>query len=157
LSVLGRDLTFTLTTASYTVDPSAILVGGKGGSVQARILPKQTRMVEPNRWELGTEDVTAMGAMSEEEVLSAVQVRPKRDQETGAIRGLQVSRLQENSVLARQGIREQDIILDVNGFPATDRGRLLEHMRRQGDSSSVTVTLERAGSVRTYTYRVPRR
>ena len=68
-----------------------------------------------------------------------------------------VTSLGADSPLQRFGLRENDVVLDINGVPAGDRAALVRRLRAMGDVGEVTVRLERLGSERTYTYRIPSR
>jgi hypothetical protein len=159
LTVEGRDDSeFTLRTAVYDVDTNTILAS-ESGLPTGRRLPKQTRMspVAPNHWDIGTEDYLEISEMPEDEILAAVQTKPVVDPVSGKVRGLRISRLKEDSIFTRQGLRANDIVLQVNGKPAGDRARLLRQLREPSNESEITITLERAGAIRTYTYSLPQR
>ncbi|MDP6128858.1 MAG: hypothetical protein QGH77_04565, partial [Planctomycetota bacterium] len=154
LDVVDRgDSLFTLKTAIYEVDAGVILAAS-GTQSAGRRVPKKTRMspVTPNHWDIGSEDILAISEMPEDEILASVQTKPVVDPTTGKIKGLRISRLKEDSIFVRQGLRANDIVLEVNGKPAGDRSRLLHQLREQGGTSEFTITLERAGAIRTYTY-----
>ena len=158
LEVPGRDIAFTLRPGVYEVDDKRILAGAN--TVPSSVFrPANTRRspVDPNGWEVGTADMDEIAAMNEDELLASFVVRPKRDPKTGNVRGLQINSIKKDSVMARQGFLEQDIILDVDGFPATDRARMIEYLRNNPSRTTVSVRFERAGSIRTYTYSVPGR
>ncbi len=154
--VPGSELSFTVKPGVYEVNSGQILANS-AGLVNSTFVAANTRMTGSNHWELGTDDFAEISSMNEDELLAGFQVRPQRDSKTGKVRGLQINRIKEDSVLSRQGLKEKDIILDIDGFPATDRSSLIQYLRKNPERDSVTVRLERAGAVRSYTYKVPGR
>ncbi len=159
VGIVGRPgKVFTLRPAIYEVDPKRItgdasLVSGPLGPAP----PQRTRLVDSNVYAVGSEDYEAFSKMKDDDILAAVKLNKKYDRASGKVLGLRVTHLQSDSVFSRQGIRPDDVILEVNGVPATDRATLLQRLRQQGPRDRITVKLERAGAVRTYTYRLPRR
>jgi len=156
----GTPSILTLRTPAFEVDTGSVLVGGDGEALRAApAAPVHTRRdpTDPNLYELGTEDVETLGRMSDEEILSAVQVKPERDPRTGEVRGLRIRSLEPDSVFSRQGLEPEDLILSVNGQPARDRAELLRWARTQKDLDTLEIQVERYGQVRTLRYRIPRR
>ncbi|MFQ5750341.1 MAG: PDZ domain-containing protein [Planctomycetota bacterium] len=157
LKVEGMDDLLTLEPGTFDVETSEIkaqgLLGGGPGAVSA----PQTRQVAPNTWQLGSQDLEQIQKMPEDEIYAALQVQPVRDPATKKIRGLQVQRIQKDSVFTRQGLQQRDVILSVNGHPATDRLDLLKWLQSQEGAREFRVEVERLGGMRTLTYRLPGR
>lgn len=150
---------FTLRTQEFEVDPTIIgdvATNADGAAIPVKLAPRETRQVGFNQWEIGTEDLDAMEKLSEEEILSQVQVRKARDA-AGEVEGLMISRISEDSVFARQGLRKDDIVTNVNGFAVRDRKELLDWFRGQKSLTTVEVEVKRRGGLRTIKYAVPAR
>lgn len=120
--------------------------------------PEETVEVSPDTFEVGQGDVAILSEMPEDQLVAELPVSVERDSDSGQIRGLRVGEIRENSVFTRMGARAGDVILSVNGQPATDRTELLRWLRSQGESGvrSFAVEVERLGGVRTITLRLPR-
>lgn len=150
------DSVFTLRRKVFDVSPvAAELLHGPAAGVPPPA-PPHTRMTTLDLYEVGTEDLELLEQLPEDEILAAVQVRPETA-DGGQRRGLRLAWIQPGSVFAGKGLEEQDIILDVNGFPATDRAELTRWLRDQRGVDTFRIRLERKGLERTITYRVPRR
>ena len=161
LAIVGQeDGGFTLVAGVFEVSEGGYTVregGTDDGSGVRYVAPDKTVMAEPGLYHVGESDFDAISRMPEDEILAAVQTRPRRDPATGEITGLYLTRLKEDSVFTRQGFKEDDVLLDVNGFPVTDRAELLDYLRKQEGVTSFEVRFERAGGVRSHTYRLPPR
>lgn len=152
----GDEPPFLLTLTEEPSDPSQILVSKASYSEVMVQAPTKTRMTEPDHYELGSEDLALMGDMPEDEVFAAVKVTPQRDPATGRSRGLRIRSLKADSVFVRQGLRENDVLLAVNGIPATSQADLLRQLRTLGPTERIEIKFERAGAVRSQYYLLPR-
>ncbi|RMH02038.1 MAG: PDZ domain-containing protein [Planctomycetota bacterium] len=123
-------------------------------AVVRRQFPARTTAVGGNTYEVGTDDLAELQQMSEDQLLASVSTKPKYGADGKPI-GQRVTRLKEDSPFRRFGLRENDVVLDVNGIPAGDRAALLRRLKAMKGVEEVTVRVERLGSVRTYTYRIP--
>ena len=119
--------------------------------------PQNTRKSAAGIYEIGVDDMKGMSGMEEDQILTEVRMRKDRDPITQEVRGLRIQGLSEDSIFSRQGLLEDDVILSVNGFAASDRSTLLRHLRAMKNPSSLEVEVFRFGSRRTLTYRLPRR
>ncbi len=156
IGIVGKDDgAFVLKRETATADLSQI-EAGEGVEAVARQFPTETTAIGGNIYEVGTEDMSALQAMSEEQLLTSVRTAPKYGPD-GKVVGQRVTGLSSNSPLKNFGLRESDVVLDVNGVPASDRAALVKRLRAMGDVDEVSVRLERLGSIRTYTYRIPPR
>ena len=156
LRVLTEEEPFTVRTGEDDVDTSGLVT--LGGADEFRPVPPQnTRMSEPGIYEIGVDDMKGMSGMEEDQILAEVRMRKDRDPITQEVRGLRIQGLSEDSIFSRQGLLEDDVILSVNGFAASDRSALLRHLRAMKNPSSLEVEVLRFGSRRTLTYRLPRR
>ncbi|KAA3608194.1 MAG: hypothetical protein DWQ01_14070 [Planctomycetota bacterium] len=151
------DTRFTLKMPSYKVDsPSVRLVSdSESRGIPKPPPPRETRLVRYNEWEVGTEDLDAMAELDEDQVLAQVSVSPFKDAQ--GRQGLRISKLQKGSVFSRQGLKGEDVILSVNGFPARDRKEVMDWFREQEGTPRFEVEVLRAGRVRTLSYRMPSR
>lgn len=148
--------TFTAKLASEDVDSSNVMFNtAPDGATEGFVGAATTRMVASDEYELGSDDMRELGAMKDDEILSAVRVQPARDA-LQKVRGLRITEIQSGTMFDRVGLKKDDVVLAVNGIPATDRADLLSKLRSSEPSSTVTVDLERRGGARTLTYRVPR-
>jgi PDZ domain-containing protein len=148
--------TFTAKLVSEAVDDSNVVFNSApDGAIEGFVGAATTRMIASDEYELGSDDMKELGAMKDDEILSAVRVQPARDA-LQKVRGLRITEIQSGTVFDRVGLKKDDVVLAVNGIPATDRADLLSKLRSSEPSSTVTVDLERRGGARTLTYRVPR-
>lgn len=155
IGIVGKDdSAFVLRRGEAVGDLTQIQAGG--AVVVRRPFPSRTVPIGGDLYDVGTEDLRELAEMSEDQILASIVTQPKRDQDNNVV-GQRVTRLQEDSPLARFGLRQDDVVLDVNGIPASDRAVLLRRLREMGDVDEISVRLERLGAERTYTYRVPPR
>lgn len=169
IKVLDTGDILTVTAQTYEVDQSRALVqaqGGNPGSGEGQgnagssqgldiPTPQMTEQVEPGMFAVGSDDAARLEKMSQEEILASVPVRVARDPLSNEIRGLRIRNVPEGSVFSRLGIQTDDIVLEVNGEPATDRDQLFQSMRKL-DTDTLVVRVERLGGMRTLTFRLPR-
>ncbi|TAH34978.1 MAG: PDZ domain-containing protein [Planctomycetota bacterium] len=157
LSVVGKeDSAFTLRRKVFELGTSALvqLADGTIPVPAAQPAPETTRMMGTDFWVVGTQDLETLRQMPEDEVIAAIQSKPATD-ERRRVKGQRITRIPADSVFAGRGIQEGDIILSVDGQPATDRAELVKYLRSQTDTDTFVVELERAGGVRSITYRLP--
>lgn len=153
---------FTIRPRDFEVETRAVRTAGDGAPEEGPLVsqaPARTRTRDGRVYEVGTDDLASMESMSEEQVLAAVRTEVARDPATGEVRGLKLSRIRPDSVFARQGLQQDDIVLSVNGHPARSRKELMDFLRQQGEQGVTTFTLrvDRRGHVRDLIYRLPRR
>jgi hypothetical protein len=149
---------------TYEVDAAHVFAGteraegagGDAGSGEGPVFvnPTVTRETEPYSYAVGKDDVKALESMSQEEVLSSLPHRVHRDAMSNEIDGLRIVSVPPNSIFERLGLRADDIVMEVNGQPATDRDQLYESMRKL-DTNTLKVRIMRLGGVRTLTFRLP--
>jgi hypothetical protein len=148
--------TFTAKLVNEDVDSSNVMFNSApDGAKQGFVGAATTRMVASDEYELGSDDLKELGAMKDDEILSAIRVQPARDA-LQQVRGLRITEIQSGTLFDRVGLKKDDVVLAVNGIPATDRADLLSKLRNSEPSSTISVDLERRGGARTLTYRVPR-
>lgn len=133
------------------------ILGGPGATASGPIAggaPKETRLNEAGDFEVGTADVEYFESLSQEQLLSAIQVRSERDRFSNEVRGLRIQSVPQDSPFARLGLRADDIVLEVNGVAAVSRDDLLDTLR-SANTKTIEVKIERLGAARTLTYRLP--
>jgi len=135
-----------------------LLTGGEGEGpateMPRRPTPEYTAQDDTGIYLVGSADAKDLRGMSEEELLSAVSVRPARNPLTNEVEGLRVQRL-NHPAFQRMGLQADDIVMSVNGEPALERDAVIERMRDfEGDL--ITLEIKRLGGVRTIRYRLPR-
>ncbi|MCP4770727.1 MAG: hypothetical protein GY879_04885 [Planctomycetes bacterium] len=149
---------------TYEVDAAQVFADGKNrdgatdGNTEAvvTVAPDYTKeLSEANSYAVGKKDVEVLESMSQEEILSSLPHRVQRDPLSNEVIGLRIKSVPANSVFERLGLRADDIVLDVNGEPATNRDQLFESVKNL-DTNLITVRIERLGGVRTLSYRLPR-
>lgn len=148
---------------TYEVEASHVFAGTEqvksgtsgGGEGAEFVNPTVTREIEPYSYAVGKDDVTELESMSQEEILSSLPHRVHRDAMSNEIDGLRIVSVPSNSVFERLGLRADDIVMEVNGQPATNRDQLFESMRKL-DTNTLNVRIMRLGGVRTLTFRLPR-
>ncbi|MBC8369817.1 MAG: PDZ domain-containing protein [Planctomycetes bacterium] len=158
VELVNGDVTVSVAVSTFEVDSTQIIVQQPDGTLVNKgqsTAPQRTRMTEPNHYAVGSQDIIELEQMSQEQVLSAVPVRPERDPFTNQIKGLRIRSVQPNSVFARMGVNADDIVLEVNGVPATDRQNLFNSMQSM-TGGRVEVKIERMGGVRTLYFALPK-
>jgi hypothetical protein len=148
---------------TFQVDATHVFAGKEpsgsdvtaSGEGPAFVNPTTTREIEPYSYAVGQDDVAALESMSQEEILSSLPHRVHRDPMSNEIDGLRIVSVPANSVFERLGLRADDIVMEVNGQPATNRDQLFESMRKL-DTNILKVRIMRLGGVRTLTFRLPR-
>jgi hypothetical protein len=156
IGIIGKeDGAFTLRREVADADLSQI-EAGEGQVAVAIQFPARTTAVGVDLYDVGTDDLAELEEMSEDQLMASVRTQPKYG-EDGRVLGQRVTSINESSPLRRFGLRENDVVLDVNGVSAGDRAELVRRLRALGPTEELTVRVERLGSVRTYTYRIPTR
>jgi len=146
---------------TFEVDSSHVFLGdgengqNLGGEGAVFVSPSTTRETEPYSYAVGKDDVAMLESMSQEQILSSLPHKIHRHPMSNEVDGIRIRSVPENSIFERLGLRAEDIILDVNGQPATDRDQLFEAMQKL-DTDILKVRIERLGGVRTLTFRLPK-
>lgn len=149
---------------TYEVDAAHVFADGSktdqaadgSGQAPVNVVPDYTEeLSEANSYAVGKKDVETLESMSQEEILSSLPHRVQRDPLSNKVIGLRIKSVPADSVFERLGLRADDIVLDINGQPATDRDQLFESVKKL-DTDVLEVRIERLGGVRTLTYRLPR-
>ncbi|MBC8327586.1 MAG: hypothetical protein H8E31_02455, partial [Planctomycetes bacterium] len=120
IGIVGKeDGAFVLRREVATASISQIQAGA-GASVVPHQFPARTTAVGGDLYEVGTDDLAELEAMSEDQLLQSVRTQPKYGDDGTAV-GQRVTSLGADSPLQRFGLRENDVVLDINGVPAGDR------------------------------------
>ncbi len=147
---------FTVGIGENEVDAGSIMTeGGLRPDDPRYIAPRETRMVGDGQWEVGDEDIKEWQAMPDDRIYAAVGLQQARDG-LNEVRGLRITSIEAGSLFERVGLKKGDIVLSVNGLAATDRAELLRKLRNSEPRNVIEVQVERYGSPRTMSYRVPR-
>lgn len=157
IGIKEDDFSFVLTTREAEIDTEGriTVMGSSGEAVSITTNRSKTEEVVPDTFELGSDDIRMMEEMPEDEILAAVQVGPARDA-TGEVVGLKIKSIKADSPFAHIGLQNNDIVLQVNGLPTTDRAEVIRFMRQQEPGQTLHVLVERLGRMRSLTYRLPR-
>ena len=141
--------------ADFETDGRITVMDSSGKALPQKATSSKTKEVVPDTFELGSEDLRLMEEMPDTEIFAAVQVGPARDA-TSQVVGLKIKSIKAGSPFARMGLKNNDIVLQVNGMPTTDRAEVLRFMRQQQSGQALHVLVERLGRTRSLTYRLPR-
>jgi|FLOH01.1.fsa_nt_gi hypothetical protein len=162
IEVVESGEVFQVYSLTYEVDSSQVFLGdgehggpNPGGEGAVFVSPSITRETEPYTYAVGKEDVAMLESMSQEQILSSLPHKIHRHPMSNEVDGITIRSVPANSIFERLGLRAEDIILDVNGQPATDRDQLFAAMQKL-DTDILKVRIERLGGVRTLTFRLPK-
>ena len=70
----------------------------------------------------------------------------------GYLAGFRVVDIDEDSELSRLGLQDDDVILSLNGVPASDPGTFMQAVNNMRDQRSFDLLIERDGQQLTYAY-----
>ncbi|MCI0343149.1 MAG: PDZ domain-containing protein [Planctomycetales bacterium] len=88
------------------------------------------------------------------ELSREVKLVPAVDKKSGKIEGLQIQALAPNSLAAKRGFLEGDVLLEVQGEPVTDPGKQTELIQKHRNAKEITIKFRRRGEVKTMTFKI---
>ena len=147
---------FEVRIAVFEVESNLILENSESSpGVKLASTSMKTRLIEDNKYQVGTADYQQIREMSQEQVLQAVSVRTERDPFTNEVKGLRVRDVDDASPFFRMGIKKDDIVLSVNGILARDRQELFDSLKGMKEST-LKIEIERMGGVRSLFFELPK-
>jgi len=120
-----------------------------------REAPQQTEETYPgsNVWALGTEDLLSLEKDYDERLRQDVTVASYN--KNGVV-GVQIQRIEENSVFFSRGLMQNDVVTAVNGQGIATMSEAVRYVRKNPDRNVYEVTILRNGRERVLSYHVPR-
>ena len=85
-------------------------------------------------------------------VLESVAIRPQRLPDGNT--GFRVTRIRPNSVFAKLGLRNNDVVAELNGAPMQSQGELLETIQGLQSGEEVAISVRRGSRMTSLRYRV---
>jgi len=123
---------------------------------KAAFRPAETTLIGTNKYRIGTDDATYLGENFAQVLTHEVASRVHYDARTGKRDGVEITRVQPNSVAARHGAQEGDIIKSINGHPVTSKQEAVKFVKNNQDRYTTwEVVVENLGRERTVTYESP--
>jgi general secretion pathway protein C len=86
------------------------------------------------------------------DVLESVTIRPQRLPDGST--GFRVTRVRPNSVFAKLGLRNNDVVAELNGVPLQSQGELLETIQGLQSGEEVELSVRRGSRMTSFRYRV---
>lgn len=116
---------------------------------------KQTKQVGPNRWILGSEDAEYLNENFSEVLVRDLGHRTHYDR-NGRRAGIELTRVRANSIAARHGAQEGDIVISINGQPVSSAQEAINFAKNNADKYSTwEVVVENLGARRTLIFESP--
>lgn len=87
-------------------------------------------------------------------IMNLVSAAPVTDKDTGKLKGYRIRPGKEKKLLRKFGLRNGDVVTAVNGVALDNPIKALEIMRDLSTASSVSIDVERRGSVQSFSFQV---
>ena len=117
----------------------------------AKVGADAVRSVGDNRWVVARNAAEAargnVGAQLRTALIQPNLVNGKTD-------GFMIRRIQPGSLLSQMGLRQGDIIKQVNGMPLDSPEKALQIMQQLREARQITVDLKRGGSTQSFAYEI---
>ena len=116
---------------------------------------EETRAVRPGQWHISRDDDDFLRENAQEVFNKDVSLRSYVSK-GGTVRGLQVTRVSPR--LARFGVQQGDVILELNGVPVSSKAQALKvgkEQHRQGVRTFRAKIMSRWGKIEERTYHTP--
>ena len=118
----------------------------------------QTESVGRDRFRMGVEDLTYINEHYPEIVTTDVTIARHRDPVTKKYDGIEVKSVVPDSIAARHGVQEGDVIKSINGHPVTSKEEAIQFVKNNKDNYDVwEVEVWNRGQTRTITYLPPKK
>jgi len=130
------------------------LIPTKGDYVSPRL--RVSREVRRNEFQIGTDTAKEI-----EENFSAIlsrdlQYRQARNPGDGSIQGIQITKVKPDSLPAKHGITEGEIVKSINGHRVTSVNEAVAYVKKESDTTDTwVVVFEKQGREFTRTYKSP--
>jgi hypothetical protein len=120
---------------------------------QNPVTPGRTEQLSPTKYRLGDEDLRYFDENYPKILTEEVEVSDHRDRSTGKRDGIQVNRIAPDSIAARHGVVEGDVIKSINGHPVTSKDEAILFVKNnQKKYTEWVVEIWNKGQTRTLTY-----
>jgi hypothetical protein len=120
--------------------------------------PGQTQRITPTKFRLGTEDAAFIDQNYPEILTQEVSIENHRDPRTKQFDGIQVKGVKPDSIAARHGIQDGDVIKSINGHAVTSKEDAINFVKRNKDQyTEWVVEIWNKGQTRTVTYYPPKK
>jgi len=116
--------------------------------------PDDSVYVEEGVWVMGTNDLDDLAANAGDMLGNQVKIR-SRTPSQGERSVLEITSVDENSLVFKYGGRAGDKIISVNGFPMTSTAAAVNWFKANDNLPSYVVKYERQGQTKTTTIHVP--
>jgi hypothetical protein len=150
-------------------DESFIVVVGPDGVIQRPakpgipmmsrpdlLVPKETKLIGKNKYQIGTEDAVYLGENYPQILTNDLRYRTYRNPKTGRRGGIELQEVRAGSVAERHGARSGDIIISVNDHAVTSVQEAVSFVKTNSERFSTwDVVVENMGRRRTVTYQSP--
>ncbi len=117
--------------------------------------PAQTREVSPNSFWVSRDDATTIESKGLEMLGREVQTAPYLDPKTRRPAGLRVTLVRPDSIPSKLGVREGDVVRDLNGAPIRSTSDVYAYAKANPGVRQVVITVERFGRPVALTYVLP--
>jgi hypothetical protein len=125
-------------------------------AMQRYVSGPKTQEISPTKFRLGTEDVDQFAQNYPEILTRDVGYRQHRDPRTGKYDGIEVTRVEPGSIVARHGVQSGDVIKSINGEPVSSREEAINYVKANQDVyDRWEVEIENRGQTRIVTYLSP--
>lgn len=141
------------------VGPNGVIVADKRVVIprsEARWNPAEMTVIGKNKYRIGTEDVRAMEEDYSRILSQDVRTSPHRNPRTGQVDGLEVTHVTPNSLAARAGLEEGEILKSINGHRVTSANEAIAYVKKEAETTTTWVAVfERQGKEYSRTYYSP--
>lgn len=118
-----------------------------------QVVPGRTEQLSPNKYRLGTEDVAYFDENYPKILTEEVEVGEWRDPKTRKLAGVQVKKIAPDSIAARHGVVEGDVIKSINGHPVASKDEAILFVKNNHKKyDEWVVEIWNKGQTRTLTY-----
>ena len=120
--------------------------------------PGRTQPISPTKFRIGTDDALELNDRYPEILTSEVSIDRHRDPVTKAYDGIAVKGVKSDSIAARHGVQDGDVIKSINGTPVTSKEEAINFVKRNKDKyTEWVVEIWNKGQTRTITYYPPKK
>lgn len=118
--------------------------------------PARTVQLDNNVFQIGTDTAAEVERDYSRILTQDVSYRPYRNPKTRKVEGLRITRVAPNSVVARHGITEGEILKSINGHPVTSTSDAIAYVKKVANETDTWIAVfEKNGREFTRTYKSP--
>ncbi|HPF15526.1 MAG TPA: PDZ domain-containing protein, partial [Planctomycetota bacterium] len=153
--LLGEDVIFVVPQGEEAREQQWEKVIREAGVASVDTRPKETSMVAPGVYVIGTDDEQYLNDNFQSIMANDVRTQTRRGP-NGERAGIEVMEVRQGSFAQRHGVNRGDVVISINGYPVNSEQEAIQWAKDNGDGISVfTVVVERLGRIETLTYRKP--